>query len=175
MVVKKKFYDVELEIIGLKVPVIARDPETLIGQTVKYDITKILRGKNCESRFKIKKTNGKLKGEIYFFKIQPSFIRKMIGRNISIVEDSFVVKGPNVSIRIKPFLITRRQVHRTVRKALRDGAAAFIKKRLEDKTRDKVFQDVISASLQRNMSKFLKKIYPLAVSEIRMLKVEPKH
>ena len=173
-ILKKKYFDVKLEIFDTLIPLLTYKPEDLEKRTIKFDLTKILRGKNCQAKFIIKKRNDKLIGELYEFKISQSYIRRLIGHNISIVEDSFAcaTKDKDTTIRIKPFIITRKRVHRTVRKALRNGAREFIKKVVSSKTREEIFKEVISSTFQRQLSKKLKKIYPLAVCEIRIVKVE---
>ena len=172
MALKKKFFNVELENLNLPVPILASNPENIVGQVIRYDLTKLLRGKNCEARFKIQKDGERLIGVTYFFMLQPAFIKKMIGRNISIVEDSFLVKCKDASLRIKPFLITRKRVHRSVRNHLRRIAKEFITQSISELTKQKVFQEIISSSLQRALSKKLKEIYPLAICEIRVVKLE---
>ncbi|UZE93817.1 MAG: hypothetical protein IB618_03555 [Candidatus Pacearchaeota archaeon] len=169
---KKKYFDVKLNIFNTTIQLLAFKPEDLEGRNVKFDLTKILKGKHCEANYIIKNRDGNLVGEIYQFKIQPSFIRRLIGRNVSIIEDSFLCKVKDANLRIKPFLITRKKVHRSVRKALRDEAKRFIKKLVENKDKDSVFQETILASIQKQLSKKLKKTYPLAVCELRIVKVE---
>ena len=171
-VLKKKYFDVRLEIFNTDIPLLAFKPEDLEGRTIKFDLTKILKGKNCEARFLVKKQNENLVGEIREIRINQSYIKRLIGHNSSIVEDSFVCKTQDVNIRVKPFLITRKRVHRAVRKELRERAREYLQKELEDKTRDKVFQSAVSAIIQKQLSKKLKKTYPLAVCELRMVKIE---
>ena len=172
MAEKKKFFDVKLEILESIVPLFAYSQDSLNGRIIKLDLTKILKGKNCEARFRVKKLENEMIGEIFSFTIFPSYIRRLIGHNISIVEDSFVVKSQDASLRIKPFLISRKRVHRSVRKALREEAKDFLMKAAEEMPRDKFFQTVIAGILQRQLSKRLKKVYPLAVCELRVVKVE---
>lgn len=169
---KKKIFDVSLEIIGIEVPVFASTQEELVGRVIRYDLTKLLKGKNCEMKFRIIKKDNSLIGIAESFLIYPSFIRKMIGRKVSIVEDSFVTKCQDTFLRVKPFLITRRKVHRSVRKALREKAKELIVKHFSKLTREKAFQEVLSSHLQKMLAKKLKKIYPLSVCEIRVMKVE---
>ena len=171
-ILKKKYFDVKLEIFNTIVPLLTFRPEDLEGRTIKFDLTKILRGKNCEAKFIVKKEAEKLIGKIYQFNVNQSYIRRLIGHNISIVEDSFVCKCKDANFRLKPFLITRKKVHRSVKKELRNKAREFLKKEVADMTREELFQSVISALLQKQLSKKLKKIYPLAVCELRVVKVE---
>ncbi|MGB9707935.1 MAG: hypothetical protein ACPLXC_01240 [Candidatus Pacearchaeota archaeon] len=172
MAEKKKFFDVKLEVLESIVPLLAVSPDSLINRVVKLDLTKILKGKNCEAKFIVKRHENDFIGEIFSFTIFPSYIRRLIGHNISIVEDSFIVKAKDTNLRVKPFLITRKKVHRGVKKALRDETKDFLIKIAEERTRDKIFHAVITGILQKQLSKRLKKIYPLAVCELRVVKVE---
>ncbi len=171
-VLKKKYFDVKLELLNTIVPLLAFKQEELEGKIIKFDLTKILKGKGCEASFIVKKEGDKLVGEVYNFRIYPSYIKRLIGRGVSIVEDSFVCETKDKSIRFKPFLITRKKVHRSVRKALRNKAKELIIKEASAKTKNEIFRSVISASLQKALSKKLKKIYPLAVCELRVVKIE---
>jgi len=172
MVVKKKFFDVKLEVLNSSIPLLGTDAESFKGRIIRFDLTKILKGKNCEAKFLIGMKENELFGEIRSFAIYPSFIRKMIGHNITIIEDSFACQAQDAKLRVKPFLITRKKVHRSVASALRIAAKEFLCKDLESMTKERIFQAILIGGIQRDLSKKLKKIYPLAVCEIREIKLE---
>lgn len=174
MVEKKRFFDVELDILNTTVQLYAMRAEELENRTVNYDLTKMLKGKNCEASFLIKKKDDRIIGEMFSFKISPSFMRRVIGHGTSIVEDSFIVKTQDKDMRIKPFMITRKRVHRSVRNALRKECRKNIEKFVSENTSEKVFDAVVSSVLQRGLSKKLKKIYPLAVCELRVVELVKK-
>lgn len=175
MVLKKKYFDVKLEVLNSSIPLLAYTEESLNGRAIRFDLTKILKGKNCEAKFMVHLKDKELEGEMVSFLIYPSFIRKMIGHNISIIEDSFVAKCKDTNLKIKPFLITRKQVHRSVRTELRNKAKEFLTNTAESLTKSEFFQYSINGTIQKDLSKFLKKIYPLAVSELRVVElVKPK-
>jgi len=167
---KKHPFDVKLELLNTDAELMAFSEEALSGKVITLDMTKFLKGTSAEAKFIIRK-NEKLEGKIYKFMLYPSYVRRMISHNISIVEDSFVVKAKDCDIRVKPFLITRKRVHRAVRNALREAAKDFLEKNMTTKPRDKAFQSILAGIMQRMMSIKLKKIYPLAVCEIRVLEV----
>ncbi|HDI03083.1 MAG TPA: hypothetical protein ENF67_00905 [Candidatus Pacearchaeota archaeon] len=171
---KKKEFEIEIEILNEKAVLKAFSADQLLNKTLTLDLTKKLKGKASEGKFIIKEKQGKLKAEMYQFKLHQAYIKRLIGKGISIVEDSFVCQAKDSKLRIKPFLITRRKVHRSVRKALRSEAKSFIEKFVKERTREKVFQAVLSGLLQRMIAVKLKKIYPLTVSELRVVKVEKK-
>ena len=174
MALKKKYFDVKLEVLNSSIPLLAYTPEYLDKRAIKFDLTKILKGKNCEARYIVHLKDKELEAEIVEFSIYPSFIRKMIGHNLSIVEDSFSCPCKDAKLRIKPFLITRKRVHRSVRTELRNKAKEFLIATAENSTKEVFYQNTINGSIQKELSKNLKKIYPLAVSELRVVKIEKK-
>ena len=98
----------------------------------------------------------------------------MVRKGTNYVEDSFSAKCKDETLRIKPFLITRRKVSRAVRKALREKAREELTNYVKDKKSEDVFNDVMQNQLQKPLSLKLKKIYPLSLCEIRILQVENK-
>jgi len=105
-------------------------------------------------------------------KLLPYFLRRMIRKGTNYVEDSFSAECNDSKIRIKPFLITRKKVSRAVRKALREKAREELIDYAKNKTTERLFDDILKNQLQKPLSLKLKKIYPLSLCEIRILKVE---
>jgi len=102
----------------------------------------------------------------------PYYLKRMVRKGTNYVEDSFSTEAKDVQIRIKPFLVTRRKVSRAVRKALREKAKEELIAYAKSKSAEEIFQDVLKNVLQKQLSLKLKKIYPLSLCEIRVLKVE---
>ncbi|MBU1988149.1 MAG: hypothetical protein KKD94_01550, partial [Nanoarchaeota archaeon] len=105
-------------------------------------------------------------------KLMPSYLKRMVRKGTNYVEDSFSTKCADAQIRIKPFFVTRRKVPRAVRKALREKAREELINYVKDKPSEEVFDDVLKNKLQKFLSLKLKKVYPLSLCEIRILKVE---
>jgi len=172
MIEKKKFFPVELPLIRSKINLIAGGIEKLENRVIKFDMTRMLRGKSLEVLFKVKIHGNKAEGKAIKITLLPFFIRRMMRTSISYVEDSFSSEAQDSWLRIKPFLITRRKVVRKVKKALRDEARRYISEQIKDKTTDEIFSEIMDNRLQKSLSLKLKKIYPLALCEIREIKVE---
>ncbi|MBU4086779.1 MAG: hypothetical protein KKB21_04360 [Nanoarchaeota archaeon] len=169
---KKKWFDVEIPLLRMKIKLIAYSIEELDNRTVKLDLTRILRGKSLEAIVKIKVKDEKAEGEVSELNLLGFFIRRMMRNNISYVEDSLSLDCLDSVMRIKPFLITRKKVTRAVRKALRDAAKKYLEDYAKESTSEDIFQDIASNKIQKNLSGKLKKVYPLALCEIRMSKIE---
>ena len=159
----------ELEILDTDIELIPS--ENLVGKTIKFDLTKILKGRGSEALFKLEKVNDVLVGKLYKFSLYSSYVSRIIDKGVSIVEDSFECKTKDSTVRVKPFMITRKKVHRNVRKALRNEFKSTVEKMFLDYTTEEIFRDIFAGTLQKTLSKKLKKLYPLAVCEIRVLEL----
>lgn len=172
MPAKKKFFEVEIPLTNTKVELLTYNIEALDKRTIKLDLTRQLRGKSIEVIFQIKVDEDKAIAEPLKLTLLPFFIRRMLRKSISYVEDSFSAECKDAQLRIKPFLITRKKVSRRVRKALREEAKNWLLDYVRNKSAKDIFSDIIGNRLQKPLSLKLKKIYPLALCEIRMFKIE---
>jgi ribosomal protein S3AE len=169
---KKKFFDVEIPSINRTTQLQAFEVAELNGKFLKYDLTRILRGKNIDLQLKVEVKDEKAVATPRTLKLMPYYLRRMVRKGTNYVEDSFSTDCKDAVVRIKPFLITRRKVSRAVRKALREKARSELIIYLKGKTTKAVFEDLMRNSLQKDLSLKLKKIYPLSLCEIRIFKVE---
>ena len=171
---RKKFFNVEIPLIRKETQLQGFDIENLQGRYIKYDLTRVLRGKNLilKSIVQIKKeTATAIPQEI---KLMPSYLKRMVRKGTNYIEDSFSAETKDAQVRIKPFLVTRRKVSRAIRKALREKAKEEIIKYLKDKPIKEVFEDLLRNQLQKTISLKLKKIYPLSLCEIRVFRIIEK-
>lgn len=168
---KKKFQDVEIPLVKLKIELIGDSIEDVKDRTIKLDLTRQLKGKNIEVFFKTGIEKGKLIANPLKLILSPYFIRRIIRKRISYVEDSFLTPSQESLLRIKPFLITRKRVSRAVRKTLRNKARNWLEDYISQKTDSEIFNDLIFNKLQRPLSLALKKTYPLSFCEIRYLEI----
>ncbi len=171
---KKRFFNVDIPIINKETQLIAYEQETLAGKHIKYDLTRLLRGKSMILTLVIKQDENKLTSIPKELQLMPYYLRRMIRKGTNYVEDSFSAETTDSQVRIKPFLVTRRKVSRAVRKALREKAREELLSYLKDKDSETIFQEVLRNQLQKILSSRLKKIYPLSLCEIRVLKVEKR-
>ena len=142
---------------------------------IKYDLTRILKGKGMEINFKVSVVkDGDHQSAIATptkLKLMPFYLRRMVRKGTNYVEDSFVAKCKDGDVIIKPFLITRRKVSRAVRKAIRNMAKEELTNELKDKEINELFDDILRNKIQKPLSLKLKKIYPLSLCEIRVLEI----
>ena len=169
---RKRFFDVEIPIIKKETQAQAYDIDELEGKFIKYDLTRILKGKGMLLSLKIHVNEGKAIALPREMRLMPYFLKRMVRKGTNYIEDSFSMKCKDAQIKIKPFLITRRKVPRAVRKALRNKAKEELVSYIEGKSSEELFEDIINNRIQKPLSLKLKKIYPLSLCEIRVFKVE---
>lgn len=169
---RKKFIDVEIPLLNSKIELIGNSPKELENKTIKIDLTRHLKGKSVEGTFKIISKDNKVIANPYKIKLMPYFIRRMIRKKISYVEDSFLTPSQESMLIVKPFLITRKRVSKAVRKTLRNKARNWIEDYFSDKNNEEIFTEILSNKIQKPLSLILKKTYPLSLCEIRILELK---
>lgn len=172
--IKRSFFEVVAPLTSTKIFLYAATKEELAGKVVKLDLTRSLRGKSLELRFRVKNQNGILEGDPIALELMGSFIRRMIRKGIDYVEDSFILETKDAKVIVKPFLITRNKVSRAVRNSLRENTRKNLEAHFKTRSTKELFSEIISNKIQKELSLKLKKIYPLALCEIRWFEiVEP--
>ncbi|MBT4375935.1 hypothetical protein HOD29_01015 [archaeon] len=169
---KKRFYNVEMPLINKTTQLQGYEVKDLDNKYIKYDLTRILKGKSSILTMKTKVVEDNVVTSPHEFRLMPYFLRRMVRRGTNYVEDSFSTQAKDTQIRIKPFLVTRRKVSRAVRKALRNKAREELIAWAKDLESTQMFEEVLKNKIQKELSIKLKKIYPLSLCEIRVLKVE---
>ena len=143
----------------------------LDGKEIKYDLTRILKGKSILMNFKVSVKEEKATSTPKELKVMPYYLRRMVRKGTDYVEDSFTVSCKDAEILMKPFIITRRKVSRAVKNTLRNEAKKELIKYCKPKTSEILFEEILRNKLQKSLSVKLKKIYPLSLCEIRIFKV----
>ncbi len=169
---KKRFFDVEIPLIKKQTQLQAFEQKELEGRIIIYDLTRILRGKGAMLQLKVKVDKEEITAIPRQIKLMPYYLKRMVRKGTNYVEDSFSATCKDGILRIKPFLVTRRKVSRKVRKALREKSREELINYVKDKTIEELFSEILKNQLQKELSLKLKKIYPLSLCEIRILKVE---
>jgi ribosomal protein S3AE len=168
---KKAFFEVRAPMTSSKIHLYATSMEELEGKIVKLDLTRSLKGKNFELNLKVKKTPEGLEGEPVSLELVGSYIRRMMRTGIDYVEESFVVELKDGKARIKPFMITRNKVSRSIRSELRNTSKKFLQEYFRARTLKEGFSEIMTNKVQKELFVKLKKVYPLALCEIRIFEL----
>ncbi|MBS3091364.1 hypothetical protein J4217_02865 [Candidatus Pacearchaeota archaeon] len=169
--VKKQFFDVKSGLTNAKMQLYGTTIEELNGKIIKLDLTRNLRGKSLELKLRVKVENNALVGEPISLSLTGSYIRRMIRTGTDYIEDSFETESRDGKARIKPFMITRNKVSRAIRNSIRVEAKKFLDGYAKARTTKEIFGDIMSNKVQKELSLKLKKVYPLALCEIRVFEI----
>lgn len=155
------------------------DPNAAIGRIVEVSMM-VLTGEpqkqSLNLKFKIiNRVGEKLMTELVEYKISPAAVRRIGRRGKERVEESMkVVTSDGRVLRVKPFLIARGSpkgaVMANVRKTIRRRLPQLVAK----VTLEGFFDEILSYRLQRALADSVRKIYPIAVSEIRWALILPE-
>jgi ribosomal protein S3AE len=171
VVKRKKFIEVDAPIARTDIELVGETVEELKGKTIKLDMTRQLRGKSIELTLKVDTEKNKAFATPIKLKLMPYFIRRMIRKRTTYVEDSFIVPTQQSMMLVKPFLITRKVVSNAVRRTLRNQAKNWIEDYFKEKKDEELFEEILSNRMQKPLSLKLKKTYPLSLCEIRVLEI----
>jgi ribosomal protein S3AE len=171
---KKKFFDVKIPIVNMQTQMYAYEISDLDGRFLKYDLTRILRGKSIILTLKIKAKGEEVTTTPTKMVLMPYFVRRMVRKGTNYIEDSFAAECKDAKLKIKPLLVTRKKVSRAVRNALRVKAREELIDYAKTKSSEEIFNDILNNQLQKPLSMKLKKIYPLSLCEIRVLESKEK-
>ena len=169
---RKKFFEIDIPLIGKTTEVMAYEIPELNGKFMKYDLTRILRGKATILQGKIQTSEKEATLIPTQLKLMHFYLSRMVRKGTNYVEDSFSTDCKDAKLKLKPFLVTRKKVSRAVRKALRSKCREELIEYVKELESAEVFDDIIKSKLQKILSTRLKKIYPLSCCEIRVIKVQ---
>ncbi len=168
---RKRFFDVEVPIIRKQLQLWAYEPEEIENRTIKYDLTRLLKGKNAILYLRVRKEGNEFTAFPVKMEIIHSSLSRIVRKGTDYIEDSFVADCKDAQLKIKPFMIARRKVHKSIRKALRNMAREELTGYVKSRNAEEIFEELIKNQIQKNLSLALKKIYPLSACEIRILEV----
>jgi ribosomal protein S3AE len=174
MAERKKFVKVKIPMLNEEIQVLGT-PKDLDKKTIKINLSKKLKGKGLVVTFQIANEEDKLVAYPRRFELIKSYLKRIIRKNIDIVEDSFKAKTADTEITIKPFLITRKRVSRAIRQNLRKNARDYLLNYAKEKTYKEICNDVFEGTVQQDIFPKLKKIYPLSFCDFRVLNIEEKN
>ena len=150
-------------------------PEQLQNKHLTLNLAFLLndpKKQNYTLTFKVTEVRGEtgVADPVQYGMVQSS-VKRLIRKGVGKIEDSFIATSKDQSkFVIKPVLITRHQMHASVRTALRKKTRAFVTEMMQTMDMKDVFQHIIANKLQMDLKSQLRPICPVSIAEIRVLK-----
>lgn len=154
----------------------AYEAEQVIGRTVSLNLGMLapeLRRQNAIVTFKIKGMQGQNAATMLVrYEISPMLIKRFVKRERDKAEDSFVAETKDgMKVKLKPFFVSRGFAHNSVFTAIRMKTRQLLSDEANKKTYSEFVIALVSGDLQKMLKAEIKKILPLAVTEIRVMEL----
>jgi len=147
----------------------------LVGKNININLMTLMRHprrQNINVKLKVKSVSEKnALTELFSYELSSSYVKRMARKGKSKIDDSFVVESKDkVRMRVKPLVIARNKVQRSVSSAVKRELREILKKEIEEKTFTEFILAVIDSRLQKEIKKKLSKVYPIGMLELRTIK-----
>ena len=152
------------------------EPSAAIGRKLSVSMTTITgepQKQNIMAKFLITGFVGeKLQTEMVGYMLNTAATKRLMRRNRSKIDDSIVYKtSDEKKVRIKPLLVTRGRAQGGTKAALRKLMKEYLAKTVVKMSFEQLIREIINKKFQRALSDALRKIYPIAGSEIRNIEL----
>jgi len=173
--VKKKWFKILAPALLKESPVgetLLADPEQLLGKKMTVGLGSITgepQKQHTHVNLLVKDyVDGVFKTELLGWRILPAAVKKLVRRNRSRIDDSFVVlTKDNKYVRVKPIIITRYKAQRSVQTAVRKRIRTEIAKLFSQKNLKVLVSEILARRLQHGILKRTSKLFPIAIFDIR--------
>jgi ribosomal protein S3AE len=145
---------------------------SLHGKTLKANLMTLTNDPKRQSvtlSFRIKEVvNNNCVTDITTYAINNTHIKRLVRKASNKLEDSFLVKTKDgVTYKIKPILLTRHKANKSTLTAIRKKTQETMRQFVASMDSRDIFTQLITHKLQMETKNTLKKIYPIAVCEIK--------
>jgi ribosomal protein S3AE len=112
--------------------------------------------------------------ELIGYQVLPSAAKKLMRRQRSKIDDSFIVETADKKyIRVKPLIVTKGRTTHSTMAAMRKLERAYIAKTISKMDFENFVREVVQKKLQHGLGQLLRLLYPIGACEIRMLELIP--
>ncbi len=134
---------------------------TIINNMKRQNMSITLRVKSVQ--------DGKGFTEIIGLELVQGFVKRLVRRNRTKVDDSFVAKTKEGTlVRVKPIVMTNSNCLRSTATQLRAATKKFLTERIASQTFIENIDDILSFRVQKNAKEVLSKIFPIRSVDIRV-------
>lgn len=152
------------------------EPKNAVGRKLSVSMTTITgepQKQNILAKFLISSFAGeKLMTDMIGYRLNTAATKRLMRRNRSKIIDSIVYKtADDKRIRIKPLVVTRGRAQGGTKSALRKLMKDFLAKNIAKMSFEQLMKDIINKKFQRSLADALRKLYPIAGSEIRSIEL----
>ncbi len=142
------------------------EPESAVGRRLSINLMTLTRDPKKQlfnAEFKINEIkNNNAITELIGYRMQPAHLKRITKSGKNKVDDSFIyTTKDNKKIAIKPILLTKSLVYKTILQEIRRATRSFILEYAGKNSFSQIMKDIISGKLQKDLRENAKKIYPV--------------
>lgn len=155
------------------------EPQKAIGRTVELNLSNLLNDMS-KSHFHIKLRINSIKEneaftEIIKYELSRIMLSRIVRRRTSKIESiDDITTQDEKKARIKSFAITLKKASSLQRTSVRNKLSKMIRKIASNYNFEALVLGAVSEKIQNDITKKLKKVYPLRKVEIRMIQIVPE-
>jgi len=150
------------------------DPEAMIGKKMTVSLGSITgepQKHNTHINLIIKSfDDGVFKTDLLGWRVLPAAVKKMVRRNRSRIDDSFVIMAKDGQyVRIKPLIVTRTKAQRSAQTSIRQKVRVEVAKVFSERDFKIIAGDILGKRFQHSILRSVAKLFPVQIFEIRQL------
>ncbi|MBI4154220.1 hypothetical protein HY501_02700 [Candidatus Woesearchaeota archaeon] len=155
----------------------AFEAEQVLGRVIVANLstlTRDMRKQSTSLSFKVKEIKGAdAHTEVVKYELNPIHIKRLVRKGRSKIDDSFMAETKDkVKVRIKPLLLTKCITQKGIVTAVRLKAREVLAQELQKMTYGEFVLATASGNLMKTVKAEAKKVYPLAIAEMRLFSKE---
>jgi small subunit ribosomal protein S3Ae len=174
-VIKKRWYDVLAPVVFDKVLVgqtPAADPEKLPGRKIVANLAQFIKAARRQSAtvelLITEVKTGKCETELVKMEVSPPQVKRLVRRAKKRVDDSFVVETKDeVKVRLKPLLLVKDSVQKSVLTGLRAATQKFYQEVAKELTYNELVNKIFLQETEKVLKVELRKVYPVSAVYMR--------
>jgi ribosomal protein S3AE len=152
------------------------DLQAFLGKAIKINmmyVTGNVKNQNIRLTFRVVEVDsGKALTVLSKYEQIPYYLGRFIKAGSNLIEDSYEFESKDKKkILIKPMMVTKNKVSRTVLSSLRLKSRELFQKEISSKTYDEFIASLIGAKVQNSFRNELKKIFPLKTFEFKKVEL----
>ena len=152
------------------------DLDKLVGKTSKMNlmyVTGSAKNQNIRLTFKIDEVSSGLANTIVkVYEQIPYYLGRFVRKGSELVEDSFTVTTKDgYNLRVKPFIVTKKNTTNLVSSALRKRVKELVEERCAAENYSEFMSSVIYSRVQNSFKNELRTVYPLKTFEFKKVEV----
>jgi len=153
------------------------DSNIAIGKPVIVNLMTLtgdIKKQNTNIKFQVENvTDNRANTRVIGYEMVTAALKRLVRRRSSKIDMSFeATTADGVKIRLKPFILTRGKVAKSVLTSIRKAVKESIEQTISNTGFQNLVQDIVNHKIQAIMRKQLAKVHPIKTFEIKFLKIK---